>query len=168
LNAGKLAAELFLRRGQELFDTPGVEHVFEARLGAIGAVAVIDEDANHRVGNRRCVRGLDDDSGLAREILVSGDAAEQEPKPYARLNAEAVFDLDGLKADVVGIFEHGNDAGAVEADIELARDAVKGTVVENVKVPFARAGARVDQLLRVDAGGGRAGDVADIVRAGPA
>jgi hypothetical protein len=37
-----------------------------------------------------------------------------------------------------------------------------------VKVPFARIGSRVDQLLRVDTGGRRAGDVADVIGAGPA
>ena len=57
---------------------------------------------------------------------------------------------------------------AVETDIELARQAVERAVVENVEVPFARIGAGVDQFLRIDAGGRRAGDVADIVGAGAA
>ena len=35
-------------------------------------------------------------------------------------------------------------------------------------MPFARVGPRVDQLLRIDAGGRRAGDVADVVGAGAA
>ena len=59
-------------------------------------------------------------------------------------------------------------AGAVETDVELARQAVERAVVEDVEVPFARIGPRVDQFLRVDAGGRRAGDVADIVGAGAA
>ena len=62
----------------------------------------------------------------------------------------------------------GIDAGAVEGDVELARQAVERAVVEDVEVPFARVGPRVDQLLRVDAGGRRAGDVADVVGAGAA
>src|SRR5262249_62024045 len=93
---------------------------------------------------------------------------ERQPAPGSRLAAEAILRLDGLKADVVGIFEHGNDAGAVEADVEFARDAVERAVVEDVEVPFARMGSRIDQLLRVDAGGRRPGDVADVVGAGPA
>ena len=62
----------------------------------------------------------------------------------------------------------GMHAGAVEGDVELARQAVERAVVEDVEVPFARVGPRVDQFLRVDAGGRRAGDVADVVGAGAA
>ena len=53
-------------------------------------------------------------------------------------------------------------------DVELARQAVERAVVEDVVVPLARVGPRVDQFLRVDAGGRRAGDVADVVGAGAA
>ena len=91
-----------------------------------------------------------------------------EPEPDARLDAEAVLHLDGLEADVVGVLQHRDDAAAVEADVELARNAVERTVVENVEMPFARIRARVEQFLRIDAGGRRAGDVADIVGAGAA
>ena len=96
---------------------------------------------------------------------MPGDAAEHQTEPDAGLDAEAVLHLDRLEADVVGVLQHRNDAAAVEADVELARQAVERAVVEDVEVPFARIGPRVDQLLRVDAGGRRAGDVADIVGA---
>ncbi len=69
-------------------------------------------------------------------------------------SAEAVVHLNRLEADVVGILQHGNNAGAVESDVEFARQPIKRAVVEDVEVPFARIRARVDQLLRVDAGGG--------------
>ena len=59
----------------------------------------------------------------------------------------------------------GIDAAAVEADVELARDAVERAVVEDVEVPLAGIRPRVDQFLRIDAGGRRAGDVADVVGA---
>ncbi len=59
-------------------------------------------------------------------------------------------------------------AGAVIGDIELARQAVQRTIVQDMKVPLARMGTRVQQLLRIDAGGRRAGDVADVVGAGAA
>ena len=62
----------------------------------------------------------------------------------------------------------GMSAGAVEGDVELARQAVERALVEDVEVPFARVGPGVDQLLRIDAGGRRAGDVADVVGAGAA
>ena len=91
--------------------------------------------------------------------------------PSARRNqtpgccAEAVLHLDRLEADVVGVLQHRDGAGAVEGDVELARQAVERALVEDVEVPFARVGPGVDQLLRVDAGGRRAGDVADVVGA---
>ena len=76
-----------------------------------------------------------------------------------------VLHLDRLEADVVGILQHRDDAAAVEADIELARQAVERAIVQDVEVPFARVRPRVDQFLRIDAGGRRAGDVADVVGA---
>ena len=103
-----------------------------------------------------------------RKASVAGETAKAEPKPDARLEPEASFTCYRLEADVVGVFQHRDHAGAVEADIEFARQAVERAVVENVEVPFARIRPRVDQLLRVDAGGRRAGDVADIVGAGAA
>ncbi|MFM2420701.1 MAG: hypothetical protein RL385_5424, partial [Pseudomonadota bacterium] len=45
------------------------------------------------------------------------------------------------------------------------RQAEQRAVVEDVEVPFPRGGPGVDQLLRIDAGGRRAGDVADVVGA---
>src|SRR6202041_698568 len=69
------------------------------------------------------------------------------------------------KGDVVGVLEHRNLAGAVECDVELARQSGQRAVVENVVVPFAGVFAGVDQFLRVDSGRRRARDVADIVGA---
>ncbi len=50
--------------------------------------------------------GLHDHAGVAREILVAGDAAERQPEPDAGLDAEAVLHLDRLEADVVGVLQH--------------------------------------------------------------
>ena len=152
----------------EFIDAHLLEHVFEPRLGAVGAIAVIDEHAHHRIGDQRRIRGPDDDAGVAREAAVARKSAEAKTEPDAGLKSEAVVHLHRLEADVVGILQHGNYARAVEADIELARQAVERAVVENMEVPFARIRPRVDQLLRIDTGGRRAGDVADIVGAGAA
>ena len=162
------AAELLLDQREIFVEAHGVEHVFHPRLVAVGAVAVVDEDADDGVGHLGGVGGLDDDAGVAGEILVSGDAAEREAEPDAGLDAEAVLHLDRLEADVVGVLQHRDAAGAVERDVELARQAVERALVEDVEVPFARVGPRVDQFLRIDAGGRRAGDVADVVGAGAA
>ena len=167
-NAGEGAAELLFHRGQELVEAPGVEHVFQPRLVAVGAVAVLDEDADDGVGDRGRFGGLHDHAGVAREILVAGDAAERQLEPDAGFDAEAVLHHDGLEADIVGVLQHRDPAGAVEGDVELARQAVERAIVEDVMMPFARIGPGVEQFLRIDAGGRRAGDVADIVGAGAA
>ena len=49
--AVELAAELLFRQREEFLDAHLVEHVFQPRLGAVGAVAVFDEHAHHRVGH---------------------------------------------------------------------------------------------------------------------
>ena len=158
-------AEFLFDRGEKSFKAPGVEQIFQARLGAIGAIAVLDEYAHHRVCRLGGVFGLDDHAGIAREILVAGDAAKHQTEPDARLDAEAVLHHDSLKTDVVGVFQHRYDAAAVETDIELARNAVERAVVENVEMPLARVRPRVEQFLRIDAGRRRAGNVANIVGA---
>ena len=91
-----------------------------------------------------------------------------EPKPDAGLDAETVLHLDGGKRDVVGVFQHRDLAGAVEGDVELARQARQRAVVEDVIVPLAGIFAGVEQFLRIDPGGRRARDVADVVGAGAA
>ena len=91
-----------------------------------------------------------------------------EAKPDAGLDAETVLHLDRGKGDVVGVFEHRDLAGAVEGDVELARQSRQRAVVENVIVPFAGICAGVEQFLRIDPGGRRARDVADVVGAGAA
>src|SRR5262249_22783697 len=143
-------------------------HIFQPRLGPVGAVALIDEHPHHGIGHFGGPIGLHHHAAIPGETAVSGDATEAQPEPDAGLDAETILYLDRLKADVRGIFEHRDHAGAVEADIELARNAVERAVIKDVEVPLARIRSRIDQLLRIDAGGRCAGDVADVVGAGPA
>ena len=129
---------------------------------------MIGEHAHHGVGHLGGVGRAHHHAGLARKVLVSGDAAEHQPEPDAPLDAEAVLHLDRLEADVVGVLERGDDAAAVIGDVELARQAVERALVEDMEVPLARIRPRIEQFLRVDAGGGRTRDVADVVGAGAA
>ena len=161
--AVELAAELLLGERDECLDADGVEHVFQPRLGAVGAVAVIDEDAHHRVRHHAGVLRLHQHAGVAGEIEMPGDAAEAELEPDAGFEPEAVLHRDRLEADVVGVLEHGDGPRPVEGDVELPRQAGERAVVEDVEMPFARIRPRVDQLLRVDTRGRRAGDVADVI-----
>ena len=99
---------------------------------------------------------------------VPGDAAEPEAKPDAGLGAKAVLHLDRGERDVVGVFQHRDLAGAVEGDVELARQPVQRAIVEDMVVPLPRIFAGIQQLLRIDPGRRRARDVADVVGAGAA
>ncbi len=81
---------------------------------------------------------------------------------------KSVLHLDRGERDVVGVFEHRDLAGAVEGDIELARQSRQRAVVEDVVVPFAGIFAGIQQFLRIDPGGRRSRDVADVVGAGTA
>ncbi len=84
-----LRAELLLDGDQEFLKAPGVEHVFQPRLVAVGAVAMLDEHAHDRVGDFRRVLRLDHHAGIAREVAMARDAAERKAEPDARLDAEA-------------------------------------------------------------------------------
>ena len=110
----ELAAKFFLYEHHEFIDPHLLEHVLEPRLGPVGAIAVIDEHPHHRIGYRRRIRGPDDDSGVAREAAVARKSAEAKTEPNAGLKPEAVVHMHRLKADVVGVLQHGNYSRAVE------------------------------------------------------
>ena len=151
--------------GDELVEAPGVEQILEARLAAVGAITVVDEDADDGVGDLRRLFRLHIEPGRPREILVAGNAAEQQSEPDAGIDAGAVHHLDGREADIVGVLERGDASSAVECDIELAGQAEQRARVEHVEMPVTGVGPRVDQLLRVDPCRWRAGDIAHIVGA---
>src|SRR5262249_5748968 len=152
----------------KLVDAHRIKNVFQPRLGAVGAVAVIDEHANHCVGNLAGVDRFNDDAGIARKILVAGQTAEAEPEPDPRIETKSLFHRHRLKADVVGVLQNWNSAGTVEGNIEFARQTVERPIVEDVEVPFARIRPSVDKFLRIDAGGGRTGYIGNIVPTRPA
>ena len=124
---------------------------------------MLNEKPHHHIGDFARVLRLDENAGVARKIVMPGNAAQAQLEPDAGLKPKTLVHLRCLKADVVRIFQHRDRAGA-----EFARQAVKRAIVENMEMPFARVRAGVDQLLRIDAGGRRAGDIADIVGAGAA
>ena len=126
---------------------------------------MVDEDPHDRVGNLRRLGRSHEDAGLAPEILVAGDAAKRQPEPHSRLDSEGVLHRNRRKADVVGVLQHRDHTCAVESDVELARDAIERTIVEDVEVPFASVRPGIDQFLRIDTGSRCAGDIADVVGA---
>ncbi len=64
----ELLPKLLLDSGEEFLKTPGIEHVFEPCLVAVGAVAMLDEHAHHGVGDFRRILRPHDHAGVAREI----------------------------------------------------------------------------------------------------
>src|SRR6266481_4026024 len=68
---------------------------------------------------------------------MRSNAAHAQAKPDAGLDTESVLHLHRREGDVVGVFEHRDLAGAVERDVELARQSRQRTVIENVVVPLA-------------------------------
>ena len=71
----------------------------------------------------------------------------------------------GHEPNVIRVRHGIHRAAALEGHVELARQVVELAVIENVVVQRVREGPRVQQLLRVEAGGRRRGDVADVVHA---
>ena len=69
--AVELAAELLLHGGEKFLDAHGVEHIFQPRLGAVGAVAVLDEDAHDRVGDHAGIFRAAHDAGIAGEVAMA-------------------------------------------------------------------------------------------------
>ena len=71
--AVEFVTEFLLEQAEKLLDAQGIEHIFQPRLSAVGAVAVFNEQAHHRIRNlvsvvppstRRC----------HKRIAVAGDA----------------------------------------------------------------------------------------------
>src|SRR5262249_56450165 len=104
-------------------------------LRGVGPSARVEKYAPEAVRHFGGVRRLDTHASLAREVLVSGDAADAKAEPHPGRDLAARLHLDGLEADVVGVFQHRNDAAAIETDVEFARQAVERALVENVEMP---------------------------------
>ena len=89
--ARQLAAELLLDQSHEFFDAHGVEQTFQPRLGAVGAIAVLDVEPHHRIRHPARILRLNQHAGVAGKIAVAGDAAEAELEPNARRKAKPSF-----------------------------------------------------------------------------
>ena len=74
--ARQLPAELLFDGGEEFLEPPGIQHIFQPRLVAIGAVAVLDEHAHDRIGEFRRILRSHDYAGVARNLHIrQGTAA---------------------------------------------------------------------------------------------
>src|SRR5262245_53753281 len=75
---------------------------------------------------------------------------------------------NGFDADVVGVFDGADEASAVVGDIEFTWQIVEGTIVDDRSGEFVEKRQNIDQLDRVDPGGGIGSEVADIIGSGAA
>ncbi len=150
---------------------PGVQHIFQPGLFAVGAVAVFDEDPHDGGGDGDALVGRQQNAAIAGEILVAGDAAELHAEVDARRDRRVPIRPSSCPAATRTATKPMSlvsssvlmRAAAVKGDVEFARQAVHLAVVEDVVVHLPGQRAGVDQFLRIDAGGGAGGDVADVV-----
>jgi hypothetical protein len=145
-----------------------LDQIMQTGAFAVGAVAVVDEQADDRNGGGNDLVRQEQNSAVAREDPVTGDAAEHHAEINSGRDRLVGPDGDGGEAYVVGVFQNPEPPAAVKGDIELARQAVQPAVVQDVMVEFAGERPRVDQLLRIDAGGRAARQIANVVGPGAA
>ena len=91
---------------QKFLDAHGVEHVFQPRLVAVGAVAVLDEHAHHRIRDLARVRGPTSTPVSRAKSLCPVMPPRQSRNQTPGSSAKTVVHLHRLEADVVGVFQH--------------------------------------------------------------
>src|SRR5262245_4916100 len=87
------------------YDTPTLNQVFQPRALAVGAVAMVDENAHDR---RRCgyrLLGFEQDAAVLRERSMPGQPAKQHAEVDALRRGLVRSDPDRSEADIVGVFE---------------------------------------------------------------
>ena len=118
------AAEVVAQHLAELLDAPVVDHVLDAGPLAVGAVAVVAEQLDDRLGRRArtCVgRDVADRLGQVRErVGVAVRHAHAAADQHVVADDLAVLD-DGEEAEVLGVDVDAVVFGQGEAGLELAR-----------------------------------------------
>src|SRR5260370_31715834 len=108
--------------------------------------------------------GAEEQAAVAGELLVAGDAAEQDAEVDAGGYVVAFGYADGDEADVVGVGYDADGAAVVEGHVELAGETVEVARVEDVVVEGLGQWGDVIELGWGEAGDGRGGDVTAGVR----
>ena len=95
--------------------------------------------------------------------MMAGDAAEAHAEVHPSGHGFSFANRNGKKSNIVGVVQGGHFAAAIESDIEFTRQSVHFAVIQNVMMHFGAERLRINQLLRINTSGGRAGHVANIV-----
>jgi len=101
-------------------NAPALDQVVEPRALAVGAVAVVDKESNHRNSGRHDLIGKEQHAAVPCEDTVAGDAAEQHSEVDPRRHNLAWRNRNGGKADIVRVRQHAETTATVEGDVELA------------------------------------------------
>src|SRR5262249_58055135 len=102
-----------------------LDQVFEPRLFAVGAVAMVDENAHDRDGGVDHFVRFEQDAAVLRETAVAGEAAEPHAEIDAFRHRLPRTDPDRGEADIVRVFQNADSPGAVERNVELARQPIE-------------------------------------------
>ena len=108
----------------EFLHAPTINEVLQACFLAIGPVAVIHKDADHRSRYRNGLVRRCQQPCVLRKLPVPGDAAQKNTKVDAGRNAGSLADTHGLETDIVGICQHADRTTAVKRNVKLARQFV--------------------------------------------
>ena len=93
---------------------------------------MIDENAYHGGGHGDRLLRTQQQPAVGSQLPVSRDTAKQHSKIHASRDTATLANLRCDKADVVGIGDYAYSASTIEGDIELARQPVEVTRVQNV------------------------------------
>ena len=151
--------EQFFSFSQILFQRPGFEQMLEARLLAVRAIAVGNENAHERNDDFVQLCRFDEDAEVAGKCLVAGRAAESDAEE------DLAIGEDGFDTDVVGIFDRADQTTAIERNVEFAGQIVERAVIDDNLSEVLAEGQNIDQFMRINASRGICREIADIVRA---
>jgi hypothetical protein len=152
---------LLLDAARELFHAQRLHEDLDARLPDVVAAAIAVVDAQDRLGVREHV-------APRHELADDGRQDRRAPHAAARVEAQAQLALGvahELDADVVDLEDGAVVGGAVERDLELARQVGEFGVERRPLAQDLGVGARIHELVGGDAREVVGGDVADVVAA---
>src|SRR5882724_4489303 len=111
---------------------------------------MLDKNAEHGGSDGDSLVGTKEEAAVGGELLVSGNAAEEDAEVDAGWDAVAFVDTGGDKADVVGVGNGGDGSSVVEGDVELAWEIEEVARVSDVGLHGLCKGGDIDELVWVE------------------
>src|SRR5689334_19177286 len=101
---------------------------------------------------------MDEYAEIARKSFVSSRASQSDAKENMSVHH------DSFRANVVRISNCANESAAIKSDVELARQIVERTVVNNDLCEVLAERKNIDEFVRINACGRIGSKIADVVR----